>query len=57
MAAYGTIKEFLQATIALIAIANPLAALPVFLSRRRLHTAGYASRIEPSLRRNRTVPR
>ena len=32
MAAYGTIGEFLQATIALIAIANPLAALPVFLS-------------------------
>jgi len=46
MAAYGTIKEFLQATIALIAIANPLAALPVFLSRRRLPTAGYPSRID-----------
>jgi len=46
MAAYGTIKELLQATIALIAIANPLAALPVFLSRRRLPTAGYPSRID-----------
>lgn len=32
MPAYGTIGEFLQATIALIAIANPIAALPVFLS-------------------------
>jgi len=32
MARYGAIGEFLQATIALIAIANPVAALPVFLS-------------------------
>jgi multiple antibiotic resistance protein len=32
MARYGAIGEFLQATIALIAIANPFAALPVFLS-------------------------
>jgi multiple antibiotic resistance protein len=32
MARYGAIGEFLQATIALIAIANPIAALPVFLS-------------------------
>ena len=29
---YGDIRDFLQATIALIAIANPFAALPVFLS-------------------------
>jgi len=29
---YGSIGEFLQATIALIAIANPFAALPIFLS-------------------------
>src|SRR5262249_58454425 len=32
MPVYGSIGEFLQATIALIAIANPIAALPVFLS-------------------------
>ena len=32
MPVYGSIGEFLQATIALIAIANPFAALPVFLS-------------------------
>jgi MarC family membrane protein len=29
---YGDVRDFLQATIALIAIANPFAALPVFLS-------------------------
>jgi multiple antibiotic resistance protein len=32
MPTYGSFGEFLQATIALIAIANPFAALPVFLS-------------------------
>src|SRR5262245_61980343 len=32
MVRYGAVGEFLQATIALIAIANPVAALPVFLS-------------------------
>ena len=32
MPVYGSIGEFLQATIAFIAIANPIAALPVFLS-------------------------
>lgn len=31
MPRYGDIGDFLQATIALIAIANPFAALPVFL--------------------------
>src|SRR5262245_16969382 len=32
MPLYGDIRDFLQATIALIAIANPFAALSVFLS-------------------------
>ena len=32
MPVHGSIGEFLQATIALIAIANPIAALPIFLS-------------------------
>jgi hypothetical protein len=32
MPVYGSIGEFLQATMVLIAIANPIAALPVFLS-------------------------